>query len=554
MPQTSNKDLPENTNTVEQRPGGMSQVVTEMQLAALEKPGAAAQKALYLIGGVLIVCLLWAGLSESDVCAEATGQLEPRTKIQVIRSAVDGTIRQFNVIDGQSVEAGQILVELNAVTATANLNKQKEQLGILQTQQARHVKAKAALERIIANPNEFTGKDLAMPEVDRLSGELYSAKKTLDRALYDTSTSATASGKNQASQMSDLLAQKEGLIASRSARQSAIERSVTEQAAQVQKLESRVKTLGTQVEKNKTELAEQEAAFADAKNEMAIYEKGHELGVASGVKYLEVQNYAHQRQFGVLQKRSQIAEVEQQLSAAKFDLQAAHSAYNANKADMMAALKAEDAKIVGVPLAMSDTTRHLEAQHSAFEVAMYHAKAQLAKEETELHKLGRKISEETASIELQEKLISERTIRAPIAGIVSQLTPLSSGEMVERGRELMTVVPTDKQLLLRAHVRSADIGFVEPGQEVRLRFTAFPEEEFGIIEGKVERVGNYPEESIEGKEKEATYRVNILPSQSWIGSGKSRTDLKIGLDVKADIVVRRRTLLQLLFEPFFKNS
>lgn len=543
-----------NTKKKEHGPSGYVQIATRMQMSTLEKTGTVAQKGLYILAAVLIVVTTALSLTESNVCSEAFGVLVPRTRIQIIRTAVDGTVDRYLVADGQKVKQGDPLILLNKIRATSDLDKQQQQLESLQVQRDEHQQASKALQNIISNPRRLAGISAALPEADRIVGEVYSAKKALDRAIYDATANSSAADLSRTSEMSGLLVEKKSMEAGREARHQAVAVRTNEHAALARKLQSRVKLLERELSKSQAVLAEQKASLADANSELEIFQKGLKLGVASGVKYLNVQSYVHQREYAVLQTETQIASTEQQLGAAKMDLNAAGSSYKADRADMMAAIKSDDAKIIGVPLSINNTAKELDTKEAAFNVASYHARAHLAKEVTEMDTLDRKISEATASIELLKQLMRERVIKSPIDGIVSQRSHLAPAEMVERGQELMSVVPSGGQLLVRAHVRSADIGFVKVGQDARLRFEAFPCEEFGVNNGKVEQVGAYPEVTKKDQKKISTYRVDISPQHDWIGNGAHRAELKIGMNVRADIVVRKRSMLMLLLAPFFKTD
>ncbi|MGV0128267.1 HlyD family type I secretion periplasmic adaptor subunit [Burkholderia gladioli] len=68
-----------------------------------------------------IVLVAWCG--RLDIVVTARGQLSPDARIKVIQPAITGVIRQIHVRDGQHVEAGQVLVELDATQATADESK-----------------------------------------------------------------------------------------------------------------------------------------------------------------------------------------------------------------------------------------------------------------------------------------------------------------------------------------------------------------------------------------------------------------------------------------------
>ncbi|MBX9689893.1 MAG: HlyD family efflux transporter periplasmic adaptor subunit [Candidatus Obscuribacterales bacterium] len=529
-----------------------SQVAEQMQLAVFEKHGGIAQKGIYLLLVLMLLFIVWATFAESDVCAEAKGRLEPRSRVQLLRPTADGTIFEYRVSDGQAVKKGDVLIVLNTIRAEAELKKKEQELSILETQLKEHENARDGLARIIADPRYSGRESLAIPDADRIAGELFAAKQSLDSATYDVGGRNFISGRKMTPELDVLSAQKKKLESVKAARNRSVETKSLEREAEKKKLLSKVQALSSALEKAKTQLAELQASLADAQKEMAIYEKGRQLGVASEVKFLEVQNYMHQREFSVAQQNLQITELEQELNAAQVDLESSGRAFNADKADLIAGVEAESAKLSSVPLSVNETVRALESKQAAFEVASYHARARYSKELTEISAIQRKISEgQSAALVLSEQL-SEKYIKAPVDGTVSDLQHLLPGEMVLRGQPLLTVVPLDQDLVLRAEVNNTDVGFVELGQSARLRVEAFPCEEFGIVEGKVIRVDDYPEEKTEGQKKVSVYKVTIKPRHSYLERGRTHFELKPGMQIEADIILRKRSLLALLFEPLLK--
>lgn len=529
-----------------------SQVSEQLQMGTFEKYGNSAQKGLYILAIVLIIFVTWAALSESDVCAEAKGQLEPKTKVQQIKAASDGTILQYNVRDGQQVKAGDTLIVLNTVRAEAELRKKQQELSMLQIQLKQHENARDGLARVIENP-KYSGKDiLALPEAERIAGTLFASRKSLDSASYDMTTSANTKISGISPEMSVLQAKKQKLQSAKQAFSDSIQKKTAERNSEKKKLSAKIESLSSALDRSRTELNELQAGLDDARKEMAIYERGKELGVASEVKFLEVQSYLHQREFSVDQQKLQIEEMERQLKAAKLELDSSSFAYNAAQADLGASLMQSNIQIASVPLSENQTVRSLENKQADFEIASYHASSHFSKERTEISTLQRKIDECKDSIEVLQAILAEKFIKATVDGTVSDPFYLLPGEVVTRGQTLLTLVPADDNLILRATVNNIDVGFLQEGQTAALSIDSYPCAEFGVIKGKVVRVGDYPEEVIEGQQKISVYKVTIQPDQQFIRYNHKKIELKPGLKVQAAIVLRKRSMLGLLFEPLMK--
>src|SRR6516164_4998410 len=69
------------------------------------------------IGATLIalftIALIWACLGEVDIVATATGRIIPTGYSKVIQPFETGVVRAIRVTDGQMVNAGDVLIELD---------------------------------------------------------------------------------------------------------------------------------------------------------------------------------------------------------------------------------------------------------------------------------------------------------------------------------------------------------------------------------------------------------------------------------------------------------
>ena len=142
-------------------------------------------------------------------------------------------------------------------------------------------------------------------------------------------------------------------------------------------------------------------------------------------------------------------------------------------------------------------------------------------------------------------------MRAPVAGRVTALTA-REGQAVAAQSSLMTVVPADAKLRAELSIPSAAIGFVRPGQTVRLAIDAFPYQRFGTVEGKILTVSS----SAIGQQNGtgAVVPVYLVTAQlsktSITGFGKQQP-LVSGMTLTARIVTEEQSLLEWLFEPLY---
>ena len=144
------------------------------------------------------------------------------------------------------------------------------------------------------------------------------------------------------------------------------------------------------------------------------------------------------------------------------------------------------------------------------------------------------------------------TITAPVAGIVAALQAVP-GSTVSTSLQLLTILPEDGQLEARLFVPSRAIGFVEPGQEVRILFEAFDYRRYGIQKGTVSAVAPFVLSPLEVRGwvavNEPTYRVDVALADDVVPTAGGEMPLRPGMMLTADIVFERRSLLYWIFEP-----
>jgi membrane fusion protein len=145
-----------------------------------------------------------------------------------------------------------------------------------------------------------------------------------------------------------------------------------------------------------------------------------------------------------------------------------------------------------------------------------------------------------------------QVIAAPIGGRVTALQA-APGQIVDPTKPLLTLLPDGASLLAELFVPSRAMGFVEPGQRVRLMVDAFPYQRFGTIGGSVETVSQAvlsPDEVI-GKValSEPAYRVTVRLDRQAVDAFGRSVPLQPDMTLKADIVLEGRSLVAWLFEP-----
>ena len=143
-------------------------------------------------------------------------------------------------------------------------------------------------------------------------------------------------------------------------------------------------------------------------------------------------------------------------------------------------------------------------------------------------------------------------VRSPVAGrIVSVQRKV--GETAAPGDSALTIIPNDSTLVGRLLIPTSAIGFVAPGQTVRIRFDAFPYQHFGVFPGVIREVARGVLFSGDGygplQVTHPTYPATIALTRQTIETADASVPLRSGMLFSADIILERRSILEWVFEP-----
>src|SRR6202521_1962024 len=170
---------------------------------------------------------------------------------------------------------------------------------------------------------------------------------------------------------------------------------------------------------------------------------------------------------------------------------------------------------------------------------------------TQVEQVSRQISELREGL-AQVEARRERVIRAPMAGVVTNVA-VNRGQSIAADSPLATVLPKGSGLHVELLVPTRAIGFVKPGQDVVLRYEAFPYERFGQYQGVITEIGRNVWTQGERigplSAKEPVYRVDVRLDRQAVSALGQEFPLRPGMLVNADLLLERRTLLEWIFEP-----
>lgn len=406
----------------------------------------------YVTAGLFGLLLAWAAFGKLDIIAGAEGRLVPRNYSRVLQPAEAGIVREVLVRDGEEVKAGQVLLRMDATTASADMGTLRADAA-LKALSLRRIDAELRGQplRVEArDPPELASQVLAQYRARRQSylDALAQEQATLDRAQHDLAA----------------------------ARQ---------------------------------QLAKLQATVPLYRQSANSYEKLVKEGFVS--------------ELGANDKIREKIEKEQEL-------------------------KSQEASLAALGAAVEQSHRKLAQIKSNYESQLLNERVELQGQQQRTQGELRKQAYKSGLLEL----------RAAEDGVVKDMATYTPGAVVQPGAVLLNLVPRNEPLFAEVAIHNEDVGFVAPGQGVKLKLQAYPFQKYGLLDGTVELVGadslaNDPQKATALGQSPQSYKARVLlASQELRASGGEVLKLAPGMVVQAEIHQGRRTVLAYLLSPVQK--
>lgn len=146
--------------------------------------------------------------------------------------------------------------------------------------------------------------------------------------------------------------------------------------------------------------------------------------------------------------------------------------------------------------------------------------------------------------------LSRLTLRSPVRGIVKNVAMTTKGGVIPPNGELMQIVPLDDQLLIEARISPRDIAYIHPGQEAKVKITAYDYSIFGGLEGVVTTISP---DTIQDEVKPEVYYYRVfIRTDKDILVNANGTEFPIvpGMIATVDIKTGEKSVFDYLMKPF----
>ncbi len=447
-----------------------------------------------LILGGIVFCLAfvaWAWFGEIEEVGKAQGKLIPKGEPYKIEALELAKVSRIEVKEGEEVKVGQLLAELDPELATKEVEKLEQTLAFteIELNQKRNLLEKFGVEAKIHQMSALAEIQAQQSAIDAAREKAQVIRQLL--AQQKTEIAAYGTRQKRVTDLSGLAQEKSQLLTS-------------EMEANQQRLE-RLKPLA------KAGAVSQEFIF---QAEQAKRQSQQQL---TENKLQDISNVSEQ----IFQSEQSLREMEARITQ--------------NQGELSSTLKEVER--------LQAELNQKQAERRRIELE---DRQKMQQFELEISQTDSKIAETKTLLASAKSQLNQKFLKSPVNGTVLSFNVANTGKVVQSGETIAEIAPHGSPLVLSAVLPDREAGLVEVGMPAQVKFDAYSYQDYGVIPGKVISV------SADTKTDEklgAVYRVQIELERGYVTDHQKQVRFKPGQAATADIVIRRRRILDVLLDP-----
>ena len=454
---------------------------------------------MWSIGVMFITFLAWGSLFDLSSAVITSGTLVSEGRNKLIQHPVGGRIMSIKVAEGDHVELGEVLMELDPSRAEADLSKID----------ARRASLAALKTRLDAERKGGSGRLFQRPDFKLRSAPLRGASLPIKPVMMANLRGAL---RNPAA------------IAPISFETTA---SIARTPESDERPDELVESQRDAYRSGRKLLSKEVAGLKKKAQTLAHQKSGIDARIASQMKLIDM-------------TRKEIARLEP-LAAEGY------VARNRLDDDRRSVLEMEG-NIAALKL---DVASHI---NQIAEVNVQIEKARVAASDEAAREYARIVAE-LAEVNDQRRaameVITSLNVRAPVSGQLASLEITTTGGVFGAGDVVGQIVPDGAPLLVEARTAPSDIKYVQPGQFAEIAITAFDRRLDDTFRGEVVYVSADAQKDEKTGDQFFITRLKLLPGQG--AQGANLSDLQAGMQSEVYINTGSRTFLAYLGKPLLDS-
>lgn len=478
-----------------------------------EKPNKGMPVFTWILILLLAAAISWCCIGEIDYFIKASGIVRPGENVSTISSLMTGRVETLNISEGDYVKKGDLLFKIDTTDQEQTLSAYSKEKQRIETE---NLDLKKLEESILSEENLFdisnSDESSYYLKYEKYISDLQSLSEQYKNTSADTDNAADSAAISAESIKSQLAIYRKELSG-------------------LETLKSSVEANSDMFEDKSSVYAMQYADYTAAINAYDVNinqkksdkENAEPLFKAGGISQSEYDSFCRSHENAKLEKDKYISEF-------KLNIEQKITAADKNISDLEYSLKSQNQSLSSYSEISHD--EQLAAENMKLEMLSWIADSIKSNEASIIS-----IEKQIADIELN---IKNSEITAPIDGTINMYAELNSSDLVQSGQTIATIVPdTDGAYKLTMYLSSADISETEIGQKVRLRFAAYPYQEYGELSGTIKSISS----DVRSAENGMSYYVAEVSIDDALG-----LELISGMECEARVVTKQRKIIWWLLE------
>ena len=445
---------------------------------------------LYFLIVFVGIILPWAMFSKVDETGSARGRLEPKGKVFTVDAPVSGTVAEVFVTEGQLVKEKQHILKLESESIESELQQ-------IQTR--------------------TEGQQNELAQLKLLKNQLVLTVNTQEQ-------------QNKAQQL-----EKQAQIDQAKQNLQSLKNAFNLQSAEKQ---SQVDQARQELQHARTALELAEIAELKSKEELQRYVEAEAQGIISEIQVVEAES--------VRQEKKRL--LEQALS----DNEQADLRLSEQQSSYEKLIHEANSEIEQAQLRLQEQEESYQSLIHSGKIATLKSQEQLKELETQIGTLISQSEENQSQIDALEYQLAQRIVTAPEEGSIFQLPIQKNGAVVNPGDLIAEIAPQQAPLILKAQMTPPESGSLDVGMPVKLKFDAYPFQDYGIVEGKLVNISPTTKVIDTEEGKTESYELDVELDRNYIQAKNKRVALRPGQTATAEVIVRQRRLIDFVLEPFKK--
>jgi len=186
------------------------------------------------------------------------------------------------------------------------------------------------------------------------------------------------------------------------------------------------------------------------------------------------------------------------------------------------------------------------------ELAALESERRIKEIQSQITLLRAEIVQNQQQIQSLQFQLQQRVLRAPTDGTIFQLSIENTGSVLQPGKTIAEIAPKGAAFIFRAQVPSKDSGFLRVGMPAKLKFDAYPFQDYGVVPGHLRWISPDSKVVDKAQGKDETFELVIALDQNYIQTQNKRIALAPGQTATAEVIVRQRRIIDFLLDPFRK--